>query len=293
MIWFLFLWSSWKVHHLWSSGHPGADDTGNTWFTWSCWSGQYSMGTATTANTMRLGQKKKRKKRIFKGKNFWEFRKSSKVSGVDIRSSMFVIKCVPADTSWQSLSWGLSWNSDQKSLIYIYIPSLKLTFSHLKIGHPKRKLVFQTSIFSCELSVSGRAKILTGMCFFPNMSWGAVEYFWVENLCFCCCYLIYRWVFPKNRGGPPKKSILIEFSIINHPFWDTPIFGNTHLVFLDQVPCRKQKNTWKDRACFHHRCDFHSTNHIQFPPSSHLCTSSNTCEFNTKKHRREKGSKFP
>ena len=37
----------------------------------------------------------------------------------------------------------------------------------------------------------------------------------------------------KNRGGPPKSSILIGFSIINHPFWGekkhTPIFGNTHI----------------------------------------------------------------
>ena len=32
----------------------------------------------------------------------------------------------------------------------------------------------------------------------------------------------------KNRGTP-KSSILIRFSIINHPFWGTPIFGNTHL----------------------------------------------------------------
>ena len=32
-----------------------------------------------------------------------------------------------------------------------------------------------------------------------------------------------------NRGGPPKSSILIRFSIINHPFWGTPIFGNTHI----------------------------------------------------------------
>ena len=37
------------------------------------------------------------------------------------------------------------------------------------------------------------------------------------------------WVFPKNRGTP-KSSILIGFSIINHPFWGTPIFGNTHLA---------------------------------------------------------------
>ena len=30
----------------------------------------------------------------------------------------------------------------------------------------------------------------------------------------------------ENRGTP-KSSILIGFSIINHPFWGTPIFGNT------------------------------------------------------------------
>ena len=33
----------------------------------------------------------------------------------------------------------------------------------------------------------------------------------------------------KNHGIP-KSSILIGFSIINHPFWDTPIFGNTHIA---------------------------------------------------------------
>ena len=32
----------------------------------------------------------------------------------------------------------------------------------------------------------------------------------------------------KNRGTP-KSSILIGFSIINHPFWGIPIFGNTHI----------------------------------------------------------------
>ena len=32
----------------------------------------------------------------------------------------------------------------------------------------------------------------------------------------------------KNRGIP-KSSILIGFFLINHPFWDTLIFGNTHL----------------------------------------------------------------
>ena len=29
-----------------------------------------------------------------------------------------------------------------------------------------------------------------------------------------------------KNNGTPKSSVLIGFSIINHPFWDTPIFGN-------------------------------------------------------------------
>ena len=35
----------------------------------------------------------------------------------------------------------------------------------------------------------------------------------------------------KNRGTP-KSSILIGFFIINHPFWGTPIFGNTHVCMV-------------------------------------------------------------
>ena len=38
------------------------------------------------------------------------------------------------------------------------------------------------------------------------------------------------WVFPWMVGFPPKSSILIGCSSINHPFWGpTPIFGNTHM----------------------------------------------------------------
>ena len=32
-----------------------------------------------------------------------------------------------------------------------------------------------------------------------------------------------------KNSGTPKSSILIGFSIINHPFWGTPIFGNIHI----------------------------------------------------------------
>ena len=44
-------------------------------------------------------------------------------------------------------------------------------------------------------------------------------------------YTVTPWVHlgvSKNRGTP-KSSILLGFSIINHPFWDTPIFGHIHL----------------------------------------------------------------
>ena len=33
-----------------------------------------------------------------------------------------------------------------------------------------------------------------------------------------------------ENGGTPKSSILIGISLINHPFWGTTIFGNTHIV---------------------------------------------------------------
>ena len=44
---------------------------------------------------------------------------------------------------------------------------------------------------------------------------------------------IFVYVHPyldvSENSGTPKSSKLIRFSIINHPFWGNPIFGNTHL----------------------------------------------------------------
>ena len=33
-----------------------------------------------------------------------------------------------------------------------------------------------------------------------------------------------------ENSGTPKSSILIGISIINHPFWGTPVFGNTQMI---------------------------------------------------------------
>ena len=49
----------------------------------------------------------------------------------------------------------------------------------------------------------------------------------------------------ENGGFSPKSSILIGISITNHPFWGTPIFGNTHIC---KIICMYIKNmcicTW-------------------------------------------------
>ena len=46
---------------------------------------------------------------------------------------------------------------------------------------------------------------------------------------FCSHPIGFMYVDVSENRGTPKSSILIGFSIINHPFWGTPIFGNTHV----------------------------------------------------------------
>ena len=45
-----------------------------------------------------------------------------------------------------------------------------------------------------------------------------------------------------KNTGTPKSSILIGFSIINHPFWGTPIFGNIHIPNY-QLPNHQRQKT--------------------------------------------------
>ena len=52
-----------------------------------------------------------------------------------------------------------------------------------------------------------------------------------------CWWLIISpiWGVPKMVGFPPKSSILIRISIINHPFWGTPTFGSTHILRAEKT----------------------------------------------------------
>ena len=55
-----------------------------------------------------------------------------------------------------------------------------------------------------------------------------------------------RWkdIDVSENSGTPKSSILIGFSIINHPFWGTPIFGNTHINNTSHV-----SPSWNIASC--------------------------------------------
>ena len=62
-----------------------------------------------------------------------------------------------------------------------------------------------------------------------------------------------------ENSGTPKSSILIGFSIINHPFWGTPIFGNTHLDPPKQWMVGIEKKTKVSQICGRHLLFFQET----------------------------------
>ena len=64
--------------------------------------------------------------------------------------------------------------------------------------------------------------------FQSNESWISVNGAQLQNTGQYNKIFVYVGV-SKNRGTP-KSSSLIGFSIINHPFWGTPILGNTHML---------------------------------------------------------------
>ena len=46
-----------------------------------------------------------------------------------------------------------------------------------------------------------------------------------------------------NRGTP-KSSILVGFSLVNHPLWGTPIYGNPHIQ-EDEESCKSSRYPWQ------------------------------------------------
>ena len=76
----------------------------------------------------------------------------------------------------------------------------------------RRKVTLETTIFS-----------------FPAVSFPETKSLHMKTDGWKTSFLWGRYMGGSKNRGTPKSSILIGFSIINHPFWGTPIFGNTNI----------------------------------------------------------------
>jgi len=123
-----------------------------------------------------------------------------------------------------------------RSIILLYYFSSQLTWQSWKITVLNRKYIFKWLEFSIVMSVFRGVPMHTvkaGLCHgrvSQNTDTGVSE-----------------------NGGTPKSSILIVFSIINHPFWGTIILGNP------RTP--KLKNNELDDSC---PLDLSHSKQIQF-----------------------------
>ena len=56
-----------------------------------------------------------------------------------------------------------------------------------------------------------------------------------KNVRLRCCPWSHVYMDVSENSGTPKSSISIGFSIINHPFCGTPLFGNTHIYIYNII----------------------------------------------------------
>ena len=83
-----------------------------------------------------------------------------------------------------------------------------------------------------EVSATGGAQV--GHRFGGEPGW--------RNVVFSVSWVGYGHMGVSENRGTPKSSILIGFSIINYPFWGTPIFGNTHIFWRSVETWRNATN---------------------------------------------------
>ena len=108
------------------------------------------------------------------------------------------------------------------SLRIIFLPlqnqevSIMASYQQLHHGHPSTPLDARTLCCALQFLSNSYSSCTIGV------------------RCFLCRVKVappgndHIWVFPKIMV-PPNHPFLIGFSIINHPFWGTPIFGNIHI----------------------------------------------------------------
>jgi len=100
------------------------------------------------------------------------------------------------------------------------------------------KFCFQTK----NIHESRSVRLTSAFYKYAGMSFWKKNWQLPRSLSTSCIYM----GISKNRGTP-KSSILIEFSIINHPFWGAPIFGNTHIFLCFHISNHQlpQPSEWR------------------------------------------------
>ena len=107
---------------------------------------------------------------------------------------------------------------------------------------PKRKPDGLPSTRTLDFSGTNMLLVCQGVPFFYNQDgsmeeWQPVSFRSVSSWYKSIVGVSFIWVFPKI-WVPPNHPLWWVFSIINHPFWGTPIFGNTHLNLVG-VQCNQ------------------------------------------------------
>ena len=112
-------------------------------------------------------------------------------------------------------------------------------FNHLKSVRNYSLSIFykflvrphETIMHNTTPRAAGRREtfLLRGAQFYhkaPHLAPSATE--WHDQVRLGLVLKVWDYMDVSENNGIPKSSILIGFSIINHPFWGTPIFGNTY-----------------------------------------------------------------
>ena len=110
------------------------------------------------------------------------------------------------------------------------LPYARLFFLKLGLGVPNA--VMKRVLCNSKLPVLRATNVdgdPIGISYTVTWRQGAV-FRSIADVCRWYIYLyIYIYMAVSENRDTPKSSILIRFSIINHPFWGTPIFGNIHI----------------------------------------------------------------
>ena len=76
-----------------------------------------------------------------------------------------------------------------------------------------------------------------------------------------------------ENGGTPKSSILIGFSIINHPFWGTTIFGNIHFVVNEKKTGAAFFQTHQTKMYVEQILSWLASMRIHVPPNANMLSA--------------------